>query len=402
MGLFDFFTSKKTPPQVVGNVTGGFLINYNTSFDVFFKFYRNNPYIANVINKIMRDTAAHGFEIQTTGERTIKGALEQFEQLLQVSTPYTVKGFIERLVRDFELTGNAYVYFELDGNTVKGIQALDPRYTKPITNSQGTVLGYLQNLKGLRTFTKDEVLHFRDGNDPDNESIGYAKMNSLFLDLETDRHARESNLAFFKNNQTPASLVIIDPEFTTTDENGIEDVNFAKRIKEIFNSGANAGGENAHKTMYVEGVKDIIKVQDKITDMEFINLRKFTRELVNTAYEITPDAIGITENSNKSTGVVQSAEYHKRIERENEIFQAFLTKIVQKIDNSWQFVIFQDDLTLLAIKSEIAGSLYEKGLLQRNEAREIIQYPPTEDGNNYRAEGKSSTDITSTTDTQKK
>jgi hypothetical protein len=38
-------------------------------------------------------------------------------------------------------------------------------------------------------------------------------MQSLFLDLETDVEARESNLAFFKNNQTPASIVIIDKDY---------------------------------------------------------------------------------------------------------------------------------------------------------------------------------------------
>lgn len=38
-------------------------------------------------------------------------------------------------------------------------------------------------------------------------------MESLFIDLETDKEARDSNLAFFRNNQTPASVIILDPDF---------------------------------------------------------------------------------------------------------------------------------------------------------------------------------------------
>jgi len=38
-------------------------------------------------------------------------------------------------------------------------------------------------------------------------------MTSLFIDLESDKEASESNLAFFKNNQTPSSIIVIDPDF---------------------------------------------------------------------------------------------------------------------------------------------------------------------------------------------
>lgn len=53
----------------------------------------------------------------------------------------------------------------------------------------------------------------RDDTDLKFEAVGRSKMESLFIDLETDKEARDSNLAFFKNNQTPASYVILDNEF---------------------------------------------------------------------------------------------------------------------------------------------------------------------------------------------
>jgi hypothetical protein len=74
-------------------------------------------------------------------------------------------------VRDFEVTGNAYVYTSKDGNKVTGIQILDPRFMKPIMNQSGVILGYVQNLNGFRYFTRDEIHHLRGDTDLKYECI---------------------------------------------------------------------------------------------------------------------------------------------------------------------------------------------------------------------------------------
>jgi hypothetical protein len=38
-------------------------------------------------------------------------------------------------------------------------------------------------------------------------------MKTLLIELMTDEEASKSNLAFFKNNQTPSSIVLIDNEY---------------------------------------------------------------------------------------------------------------------------------------------------------------------------------------------
>lgn len=128
----------------------------------------------------------------------------------------------------------------------------------------------------------------------------------------------------------------------------------------------------------------MIKVQDKITDMEFIEMRKFARSMVGAVFAVSDDILGYTENSNRSTGVVQSFNYYSSIHAENEVFSEFLTAVVQKINPTWSFVILQDQLTILMMKSEIAGSLYsEKRIVTLNEARELIQYEKTKDGDKF-------------------
>jgi hypothetical protein len=64
MGFLDFITGKKEPPKVKGATFGGFSITYNLSFEVFFNYFKNNPYVSNAIKKIMGDIAAHGYELR--------------------------------------------------------------------------------------------------------------------------------------------------------------------------------------------------------------------------------------------------------------------------------------------------------------------------------------------------
>lgn len=107
-------------------------------------------------------------------------------------------------------------------------------------NAYGEVLGYVQNLNGIRVFTKDEIFHLRGDTDLRFECVGRSKMESLFVDLETDKEARDSNLAFFRNNQTPASIIVLEDEFSLG-ETEEEEMQTMKEMKEILETGKYTG-----------------------------------------------------------------------------------------------------------------------------------------------------------------
>jgi phage portal protein BeeE len=81
---------------------------------------------------------------------------------------------------------------------------------------------------------KTEVYHIKNDNDISNEVSGKSRMTSLFLDVETDQEARESNLAFFKNNQIPSSIIILDPGFVLDED---DEKDYKAKVKELFESG---------------------------------------------------------------------------------------------------------------------------------------------------------------------
>lgn len=374
MAILDFFKSKeKAKPLVKGFSLSSFSTTYDTSLTLFYEFYERNPYISSVVDKIRWDVGAHWYEIRRFKKEN-EAIMEEFSKLINISVGYTPRQFIKRIMRDYEVTGNAYVYVAKDWTKTTGIQILDPRYMKPIMLKTWQVIGYVQNLGWYRYFTKDEVFHLKSDTDLELEAIGRSKMESLFIDLETDKEARDSNLAFFHNNQTPASYVLLDPEFAFP-ENAEDEAKLRKEMKEIFESGKYAGGKNRHRASIMQGVKEVVKVQDKLSDMEFLNMRKFTLELVCSVYGVNKDVLWFTDTSNRSVWGVQSETYYFMIEEKEDMIDEFMTDVIQAVFwTEYSYVTIKDNLRTLIVKGELSTNLYEKGVITLNEARELLQY----------------------------
>lgn len=377
MWLFNFFKTNttETKPAIkgvtLGSIGARIAFKYDNSLDVYYGFYNKNPYVMSTINRIKQDVASNGVELRIQDEPT---DITQFTDLLST----TFQKFKERIVRDYEVTGNVYIYVDRDeGDNVVGLDILDPRYITPVTDERGNVLGYVQNLAGIRAFSADEVYHLKDDTDTEDETLGKSKMSSLYLDLMSDKEASESNYSFFANNQTPSSIVVL--EETVWDK----DVESLKKVKDLFSTENYGGGKNNNRTAFVEGIKEVIQIQQRMDDAEFLNLRRFSLEMVCSVYGVPKDILWFTESSNRSVWDVQSETYWNNINTIDSVFEEFLDMIVKDVlGEEYSFVILRDSLRILERRMKIAKEAYkESGLLSLNEAREIIQYEEREDGN---------------------
>ena len=380
MWLFDFLNKPseiKESPSVKVISSWWIALNLDLSFEVYYKYYNLNPFVFACINKRSNDVGVNGFEL-TRAWKTIYN--NELEDMLKLSTTPNSKEFFKRLVRDYDITWNCYVYIVKDesGKNI-GLQVLDPRYIKPVTDKYWTLLWYIQNLNWVKVFLKNEVFHLKNDSDIDNEVVWKSRMTSLFIDIESDQEARESNLAFFKNNQTPSSLIVIDPDFELKEEN-LKDVR--EKIKEMFEWWKYKGWKNKHRSMTAQGIKEVIKIQDKINDMEFLELRKFALDIVSAIYEVPKSILWFTEQTNYSNWLTQYDIYYDNIEALERKFAEYLQTILRQFDPRYNFKFLQDNLRKLNIKSWIAGVLYrDKNLITLNEAREIIQYEPLDEWN---------------------
>ena len=380
MWLLDFFnkTTKDNTPSVKVESVWWFVLNYDYSFEVFYKFYNLNPFVYSCINKRSNDVWSHWFEL-LTWKTNRNNDLKQF---LKTSTTPTAKEFFKRIIRDYDITWNAYVYIVRNESKIAvWLQVLDPRYITPITDKYGIVIWYLQNLNWIKAFTKDEVFHLKNDNDIDNEIVWKSKMTSLLTDIESDQEARDSNLAFFKNNQTPSSIVIIDNNY---DMNSWNLTQILWKLKEMFEWWKYQGWKNKHRTLITQWIKEVVKVQDKINDMEFLQLRKFSLEVTSAVYEVPKSLLWYTEWVSYTNWDNQYDIYRDTIESIEDKFAEFLNKIFKLFDPNYEFNFIKDNLRKLKTKSEIAWKMYKvNNLITLNEAREIIQYEPVKDWDKF-------------------
>lgn len=375
MSIFSNLFSKIEKP-VVTSTTEGISFSYATDTSLFYKIYEENAYVEMCVRRLADDMGKYGYTVK-------RGKFEKDNSLFSNLTGYsfgmTENEFFKRIVRDYEVAGNVYVYIARSKTgKVEGLQILDPRYMKPICDSSGQILGYIQNFNGIRGFTRDEVFHLRYDSDLTNEAIGRSKIQSLFIDLETDKEAKESNWAFFKNNQTPASIVVLNDDYQS------ESVAVMAEIKKLFQGGSNSTGKNKHRTAIIQGVKEVIKLQDKIEDGQFLNLRGATLELTCAKFGVPKDILGFTDTSNRSVGEAQAENYWDTIEGlENDIAQ-YLSKILVAIyGEGYSIEFYQDNTRKLSSRGKIANDLYNGGIITLNESREIVNYEKVTDGDKF-------------------
>jgi len=53
--------------------------------------------------------------------------------------------------------------------------------------------------------------------DPDNETLGISKIETLVYDIMSDKESGRSNYAFFKNNAIPSTLITLDNDLDETE-----------------------------------------------------------------------------------------------------------------------------------------------------------------------------------------
>lgn len=382
MGLFDFFLKSAPTDQKpaikwvsIGGIGARVSIKYDYNANIYYGFYNKNPYVMSVVNRIKQDVASQWVELRIWEDTTDFSPLEE---MIKLWSKCTFQKFKERIMRDYEIAGNVYVYLvRNESDDVIGLQVLDPRYITPVTDESWVVLGYVQNLAGIRAFTKDEVFHLKDDTDTEDETVGKSKLSSLWLDIMSDREASESNYSFFVNNQTPSSIVVLED----TPQGAEQDTNALKKVKELFSSWNYAGGKNSNRTAFVEGLKEIIQVQQRMDDAQFLNLRKFSLEMVCAVFGVPKDIIGFTDTSNRSVGNVQTEIYYNNINTKDNIFQEFMDEIVKYVLwDEYEFVVLRDTLRILERKMKVAKEGYKEArLISLNEAREIIQYEERSD-----------------------
>lgn len=306
---------------------------------------------------------------------------------------YDGRTMSKALVADYKTTGNAYI-LKIRNGSDRWIQswwapswAMKPRW--PDDGSE-----YLShwdyNIDGIpqRVETKD-VIHFRDGIDPQNTRLGFCAFASLVREIFTDEEASSFTAALLSNLGVPG--VVIAPSAAAQNQAGprgvIFDTGSVKRaFKETF------GGENRGDAMVLSAATDVHVLSFNPQQLTLRDLRKLPEERVSGVFGVAAIVSSFGSGLDRSTfanfGEAREASYEESlIPTQNDFAAVLKQQALPEFQSDVSDLIVDFDLSEVRVLQEDQNKLWTRALdglkgggITRRRFKEIIGEEPDEDG----------------------
>ena len=219
--------------------------------------------------------------------------LDLLERVNSYTTAYDLK---EITFSNMEITGNQYWLLGKNLlNTAREIYLLRPDRVEIVPDKDKHILGYLYTINGIRVaLTPDEVIHFKYFN-PTDDYYGLSSISSIRAEADSEDYASRYNRNFFKNNARVDAVLETDQE--------LDDAAY-KRLR-IDWENAHQGEGKEHGIAILE--KGLKYTQSALTqkDMDFMNLRKLSRETICGIMGVKPAVVGLFEYASYANAEIQ-------------------------------------------------------------------------------------------------
>jgi len=204
------------------------------------------------------------------------------------------------------------------------IWVLDPRMMKEVVDEKsGRLLGWLFNNEV--SLTKDEVLIFKNIN-PYNQFRGLSPLDAVAIEISADVKAGEYQEKFFENGSVPSMVL-------ETGENDNSTVAELRKIKRLWEQ-QHQGSKNASKMGVLRGGMTLKPIGLSQMEMDFINSRQMTRDIILSIFGVPKTIAGFTEELNRATSEVQKRLFWQETVKPQliRISTTLTNKFIYKLD----------------------------------------------------------------------
>ncbi len=194
-----------------------------------------------------------------------------------------------------DLVGESWTVVERNdfgGPIPLGLWPVRPDRITPIPSPDEYLIGYIYTgPSGERVPLEiDDVLPIRLPN-PLDPYRGLGPVQSIMVDLDSTRYSAEWNRRFFLNDATPGGIIEIPT--------ALGDIAFRQMIDRWREQ--HKGVSNAHRVGVLENNAKWVERQYTQKDMQFVQLREVSREVIQEAYGFPKFASGRIDDVNRAT-----------------------------------------------------------------------------------------------------
>ena len=274
-----------------------------------------------------------------------------------------------RIIQHLLLTGNAFLVKERGLNPtpnskIRELLILQSNRVEVKKDQRGMVVGYdfipKLGAKAIH-FKTFEIIHFKLPN-PNDPYYGLGKIEQGEVIYNLDQAAKKSGWKFFENGAVFSATLEMEGAMA-------ED---AKTRLRADIGDKNVGWFKWHKFLILDRGLKLKSAQATNRDMEYINLLKYTREMILLMFGVPPAKAGVLENANYSNSKEQDHTFNaETVTPLLDLLDDKLThELTMEFNPKWRHVsddIVKDDED---IKSQIAARYFSIVGLTPNEIRE--------------------------------
>ncbi|MCG3205722.1 MAG: hypothetical protein KCHDKBKB_02445 [Elusimicrobia bacterium] len=318
---------EKSSRQVVSHVLGlsaseGILPEVD--LEIYNQMYEQTSWVRAVVGVICKSVTARGYTLVPSKPNPDQQNAEALSEFFSNCNPNdTFLEILDDITRDTHVFGNAFmeVVRGADGKP-KELWNLDATTVRVKANEHGLIQGYVQMPKyslaaksGRVDFEPHEIIHFKLGT-KGATLYGLSPLASLILPITVDKFAQIYNRAFFINGGKIKGAFIM--KNSTAEQ--------VERNREFLNARAR-NPDLAHADLVLEGDTEYRQIGVNQKDMEFLDLREFTRNEILAVYGVPPSKVSIIETGNigSGTGEHQTQTFY------DETILPFQMRLAEKI-----------------------------------------------------------------------
>jgi len=209
---------------------------------------------------------------------------------------FTRVALVERVQMHAELAGVGYVIVDR-GPSTRGVPLalwpVLPNRMQPVPDADQFLAGWMYtgpNNEQVPLGTH-QVIPIMGTPDASDLYSSMSPVQPLMPDIEAVRHSSEYNRNFFLNSAEPGGVIEVP--------NNLEDKQF-DRLQRQWNE-QHRGVSNAHRVAILEGGSKWSPRQLTFKDMQFMELRNLSAEIIREAWRISKTRLGQTESVNRAT-----------------------------------------------------------------------------------------------------
>lgn len=304
-------------------------------------------------------------------------------------TGWTIRYFVFAC---YKLVGEAYLLkIRNEKGVVISLLPISPSWvvkTPTITANYWEIYPYGTTASNSVNVPVEDVICFKDIDLLDPYGRGRGTSEAIGDEIQSDEYAAKFAKNLFYNNATPDAIIYAP--------GGNKDT--AEQIKQTWRQKM-AGIRHAHDIMVLTGENTKFeKVSDSPKELDFVESRRYLRDVANQQYHIPPEIFGILENSNRST--IDSAFYllNKNVLADDlRMFERVMnTQLLWEDFDRSRELCFKHENTIeedITQKLQIANDGLSRGVLTVNDWRIAMGFERDEHGGDVYLRGMTTEEV---------